>query len=401
MLAGLARGRSTVHGLNMGADVGRTAACIGALGPEVEFDEGNAIADVESRGELHEPGDVLFAGNSGTTLRLLAGIATGIEGMSVLSGDESLRARPMLRVVAPLRQMGARVDGRRHGDRAPLYIRGGRLTGIDLEMPVASAQVKSAVLFAGLSADGTTSVTEPHPSRDHTERMLASAGVKLETAPGRVSLPGGQAPAPMRWDVPGDPSSAAFLIVAALLLEGSELTVSEVSLNPTRTAYLDVLARMGADIEVESTHEACGEPVGDITVRSSQLEAVEISGPDIPQLIDEIPVLAVAATAAEGTTVIRDAAELRVKESDRADAMARGLRALGAEVDATSDGLTINGGHELKGAVVDSRNDHRVALALAVAGLGAEGNVRIKGWSCVNTSFPEFLDVLGEARRKT
>jgi 3-phosphoshikimate 1-carboxyvinyltransferase len=402
MLAALAEGSSVVRNLNLGSDVRWTSECLASLGVSVALDEANAKVDVESPGlaALEEPEDVLFAGNSGTAVRLLSGICASIEGVSVLSGDESVRTRPMLRVVSPLRQMGADIDGRKHGDRAPLVIRGRDLHGIDLEMPVASAQVKSAVLLAGLAAAGATSVTEPGQSRDHTERMLAAAGVEVRSEPGRVSVPGGERPAPMRWEVPGDASSAAFLVVGALLLEGSDLKITGVGLNPTRTAYLGVLERMGAELTIEVTHEACGEPVGDITVRSSKLLAVEIGGAEIPRLIDEIPVLAVAAACAEGTTVIKDASELRVKESDRVDAMTQGLSALGATVEPTRDGIDITGPSDLVGGAVESRGDHRVALALAVAGLVADGNVRIEGWSCINTSFPEFLDVLAEARNK-
>jgi 3-phosphoshikimate 1-carboxyvinyltransferase len=402
MIAALAEGKSSVRNLNLGADVRWTGLDLARLGPAVEIDEANAKAEVESPGlgRLHEPDDVLFVGNSGTTLRLMTGLCAPIEGVTILSGDDSIRSRPMLRVVAPLRQMGAEIDGRRHGDRAPLVVRGKDLRGIDLELPVASAQVKSAVLFAGLAATGTTSVAEPGRSRDHTERMLAAAGVAMNSESGHVSLEGGQRPAPLRWEVPGDPSSAAYLVVGASLLEGSELEVRGVGLNPTRTAYLSVLERMGADVKTEVTHEACGEPMGNILVRSAPLRGVEISGDEIPLLIDDIPVLAVAAARAEGTTTIAGAAELRVKESDRIDAMTQGLSALGAKVEATQDGMVIAGGSDLVGAAVESRGDHRVALALAVAGLAAEGNVRVEGWSCVNTSFPEFLDVLADARSK-
>jgi 3-phosphoshikimate 1-carboxyvinyltransferase len=228
--------------------------------------------------------------------------------------------------------------------------------------------------------------------------MLTAAGVSITGGAGKVSLSGGQEPNPMRWEVPGDPSSAAFLVVAALLLEGSDLTISHVSLNPTRIAYLDVLARMGGNIEIEETGEAAGEPIGDLRVKASRLNATEVSGDEIARVIDEIPVLAVAATRAEGETVFHDAAELRVKESDRIESMTQGLRALGATVEPSRDGMAVSGPAELTGAAVESHGDHRVALALAVAGLVAEGRVRVEGWSCVNTSFPEFLDVLGEAR---
>ena len=400
ILAALARGRSHITNLNVGGDVLCTAGCLAHLGPTLDVDEGNAEVKVESFGRerLAEPEGILWAGNSGTTLRILAGVCAGIEGLSVLDGDVSLRSRPMLRVVSPLRQMGADVDGRSHGDRAPLVVRGRRLHGIDLELPVASAQVKSAVLLAGLGADGKTSVVEPRPSRDHTERMLRFAGVDVAEIEGGAAVTGGQEVRPARWRVPGDPSSAAFLVVAALLLPGSDLEIAGVSLNATRTGYLDVLKRMGARIETQVDGESSGEPVGTVRSRSSDLHGTGILSDEVPALIDELPVLAVAAARAEGETTITGAQELRLKESDRVQAMVDGLGALGADVEALPDGMIIRGPASLSGTEVESNNDHRVALALAVAGLVTDGNVKVRGWSCINTSFPEFLDVLAEAR---
>ena len=400
ILAALAPGASSVRHVNVGLDVQATVRALAQLGARCDFDEGNAQVDVESSGlgGLHEAEDVLWAGNSGTTMRCMLGVCAGIEGMNVLSGDESLRNRPMLRVVAPLRQMGAAVDGRNYGALAPLVVRGGDLEGVEIDMPVASAQVKTAVLLAGLAARGATTVREPGTSRDHTERMLAAAGIEVERADGGVTVGGGGEVRPADWFVPGDFSSAAFLIAGALLLEGSDLALEGVGLNPTRTGALDVLRRMGADIEASVTNEWGGEPAGTITARFSELEATSVTEEEVPRLIDELPVLAVVATQAQGTSEFRGAGELRVKESDRVEALTTALRTLGADVEALPDGLVVRGPARLEGAEVHAVNDHRIALALAVAGLVARGNVRIHGWSSVNTSFPEFLDVLAQAR---
>lgn len=407
VISALAPGRSVITNLNTGADVRATAAAMTALGATVAIEEGDPAGKSEAMSRavvegcgyagLHEPPGQIDVGNSGTTIRTLLGVCAAVPGLVVLTGDESIRRRPMLRVVAPLRQMGATIDGRDHGDKAPLTIRGGELTGIDHELPVASAQVKTALLYAGLAASGTTAVTEPAPSRDHTERMLRSAGAHVLIDGTTVAVTGGAELKPLDRTVPGDISSAMFLIAGALLVPGSELTLEGVGLNPTRTAALDVLRAMGADIDVAET-DADNEPVGSITVRHSELTATEITGDVVPRLIDEIPVLAVLATQARGRTEIRGARELRVKESDRIAALAKSLGPLGATVTERPDGLTIEGPAELKGGEVDSQNDHRIAMSLAVAGLIANGNVKVGGWSSVATSFPEFLDLLGTAQ---
>jgi 3-phosphoshikimate 1-carboxyvinyltransferase len=400
ILGALGRGRSTVRGLNPGDDVAATADALRLLGVSVTSSVENDEAVVEGNGweGLREPGDVIDARNSGTTLRTFAGVCAAVPGVSVLTGDATLRARPMLRVVAPLRQMGATVDGPRHGDRAPLFVRGGALTGIDLELPVASAQVKTCVLLAGLRAEGRTSVAEPGPSRDHTERMLAAAGVHVARETGSVALDGGQDVAARDWVVPGDVSAAMFLVVAATIVEGSDVTIEGVGLNPTRTGALDVLREMGADVEIASEGIEGGEPVGSVHVKHASLRGVEVSGARVATLIDEIPVLAVAATQADGETTFRGAGELRVKESDRIASMAQGLTAIGADVEELRDGLVVRGPSPLSGGRVASHGDHRVAMSLAVAGLVAESNVVVGGWSCVDTSFPGFLDVLGRAQ---
>lgn len=409
MIALMAEGHSEIRGANLGADVLATAGLARALGARVDVTGSDAAAGraedtvvvVESPGlqALHEPPGVVDAGNSGTTMRIGAGICAGVAGVSVLTGDRSLSRRPMLRIVSPLRQMGATIDGRDHGNLPPLTIRGGNLTGIDHHSSVASAQVKTAVLFAGLAARGVTSVTEPSESRDHTERMLEMAGVEIRRDGTTVELHGGAKPSAMDWEVPGDPSAAMFLLVGAAITPGSEITVEGISLNPTRTGALDVLKRMGASIEVVETGAAAGDPVGDVSVSHSDLAGVEISPEEIPSLIDEIPALCVAAACASGATSISGAAELRVKESDRIATIAAGLRAMGTEVEERSDGMTIAGGTALRGARIDPKGDHRIAMAFAVAGLATPEKVTISDWSVVDTSFPNFADVLGRAAR--
>ncbi len=399
ILAALAEGVSSVRGLNPGEDVRATAEALAALGARVDLgDEDNVEVEGYGLGGLREPADVVDLGNSGTSMRTLLGVCAGIDGVTVLTGDASLRSRPMLRVAAPLRQMGATVDGRRYGDLPPMVVRGGSLRAIDAELSVASAQVKTALLLAGLRAEGTTTVTEPGPSRDHTERMLAAGGVEVERSGTTCSVTGGRGPRPLEWDVPGDTSSALYLLVAALLVPGSELTVTGVLLNPTRTAALDVLARMGADLTIEEKEVVCGEPRGDVTARASSLVATDIEPGEVPGLIDELPLLAVAASQAEGTTVVAGAGELRVKESDRVAAMVGGLRAIGAAAEERPDGFAVEGPAPLTGGAVDSFGDHRVAMSFAIAGLLSAEGVRVSRWSCVDTSFPGFLDVLGRAQ---
>ena len=405
IFAGLANGTSTIDHINVGLDVRATARAMEQLGATVTIAAHDLRVVVEGSGwpGLREPDEAIDVGNSGTTIRSLLGVCAPVPGLTVLTGDASIRRRPMLRVVAPLRQMGARIDGRDHGDKAPLTVRGSELTGIDYEMPVASAQVKTAILLAGLRAAGTTTVIEPRPTRDHTERMMDAAGVAVRKEGTGVTVDGGVEPKAADRLVPGDISSAMFLIAGALLVPGSDLTITGVGLNPTRTAALDVLVQMGAELEVnvEETvggERAGGEPFGTVRARYSELRGVTVDPSLVPSLIDEIPVLAVVASQAEGVTEITGAEELRVKETDRIEVMAAGLRALGATVDPLPDGLTITGPSTLAGGSVDSRHDHRAAMAFAVAGLVATDNVRIAGWSSVDTSFPEFLDLLGTAQ---
>jgi 3-phosphoshikimate 1-carboxyvinyltransferase len=400
LLGALAEGTTTVHNFLRSADCLSTASCLKALGVGIEGLEGSGPVTVAGRGlqGLAEPEDVLDAGNSGTTARLLLGILAGQPFTALLTGDASLRRRPMARVTAPLARMGAQILGRRDGSLLPLAVRGGRLRGGHFALPVASAQLKSALLLAGLNAEGETSITEPAPSRDHTERMLAAWGVPLRREGSSVILPAGPRLRAQTVSVPGDISAAAFFLVAAAILPGSQVTIKGVGVNSTRTGVLDVLARMGALVSLTNRHEESGEPLADITVAAAPLQGVEIAGPLIPRLIDEIPALAVAACYAQGETVIRDAAELRVKESDRLAALARELGALGADIRELPDGLIIRG-RPLHGGEVKSHGDHRLAMALAVAALAARGPVTIAGADCVSISFPTFFSQVPGTRR--
>jgi 3-phosphoshikimate 1-carboxyvinyltransferase len=369
-----------------------------SLGISVEGAEtGRLVVHGKGLDGLSEPAGVLDLGNSGTGMRLLAGLLAGQDFFSILTGDRYLVQRPMARVVDPLRRMGAVIDGRSGGKYAPLAIRGGgrNLRPIEYASPVASAQVKSALLLCGLYADGTTSVTEPHKSRDHTERMLRFFGVDIQEQGLRVSVQGRQKlRAAGTLQVPSDISSAAFFMVAAAIVPGSDLLIRNVGVNPTRTGVIDILKQMGADITLDNPREQAGEPVADIRVRSGALRAVRIEGEVIPRAIDEIPIVSVAAAYAAGTTVIKDAAELRVKESDRIAAMAAELRKMGATVKELPDGMEITGMESLAGAVCESHGDHRIAMSLAVAGLAARGETVVRDTEWVETSFPGFERML-------
>ena len=394
ILGGIAGGVTRVSGFLRAEDCLSTLRCLRALG--VAIDEQRDTLVIHG-GPLAEPGDVLDVGNSGTTIRLLAGVLAGQPFHSVLTGDASIRRRPMARIAEPLRQMGARISGRQGGRLAPLAIAGGSLRAIAYATPVASAQVKSAILLAGLFAEGETSVAEPSQSRDHTERMLGAFGVPVRCEGLTARLTG---PAALRGTavrVPGDLSSAAYFLVAGALVPGSEVAVADVGINPTRTGVLDILRMMGACVEVRDEREEGGEPVGTVAVHAGPLRGVLIGGTVIPRAIDELPVLAVAACLAAGETLIRDAAELRVKESDRVAVLARELGRLGADITPQPDGLVIAGGRRLHGGRVRSGGDHRIAMALAVAGLCADGPVIIEDSACVETSFPGFEAALRRA----
>ncbi|MGH7388821.1 MAG: 3-phosphoshikimate 1-carboxyvinyltransferase [Candidatus Rokuibacteriota bacterium] len=392
LLGALADGVTEIRGFLEAEDCLRTLAAVEALGAEVTR-KGPGEYRVSGAGGFQEPGDVVDCGNSGTTARLLMGVLAGQPFWTCMTGDASLRRRPMARVAEPLRRMGATITGRADGGRLPLAVRGARpLRAIAYESPVASAQVKSAVLLAGLHADGAVAVTEPAQSRDHSERMLRRFGARVETGGLTTTI----TPGALRGTsvvVPGDISSAAFLLVAGLVVPDARVTVAGIGLNPTRTGVLEALQAMGARLDVTPGEDA-GEPIGAVTAVTTELHGVTVAGELVPRLIDEVPVLAVAAALARGATQIRDAAELRVKESDRVAALARELAAMGADVRELPDGLALVGPARLRGARVASGGDHRIAMALAVAGLAAEGETLVEDVACIATSFPQFADAL-------
>ncbi len=394
IIGALAHGTTRIHNFLEGEDCLSTLRCLQKLGVRIEGpDNGSVVVHGLGPDGWREPSDVLDAGNSGTTMRLLCGVLAGQPFFSVLTGDESLRRRPMARVINPLGEMGARILARDNNRFPPLAISGRRLKGISYRLPVASAQVKSAILLAGLNAEGVTEVIEPVPSRDHTERMLASFGAEITCERQVIRLRPGRLGA-RDVTVPGDISSAAFFIVAATIVPGSDVTLLDVGVNPTRDGIIQVLREMGADIETLRPDESGGEPRADIRVRSAPLKGVTIAGAIIPRLIDEIPVLALAAACAQGETVIRDAAELKVKESNRLAAIARELGRLGARVRETEDGLIIAGGWSLRGAACESHGDHRIAMMAAVAGLVAEGVTEVADGECAAVSYPGFTAAL-------
>ncbi len=392
MFAALADGTSHIRGFLEGEDTRATAAVLQQLGVRIDAPaDGERVVHGVGLHGLRASDDPLDCGNAGTGMRLLAGLLAGQAFDSTLIGDASLSKRPMRRVTDPLAAMGARIDTR--DGLPPLVIHGGqRLNGIRYELPVASAQVKSALLLAGLYAEGETEVIEPHPTRDYTERMLAAFGWPIAFEPGRARLSGGQVLHAAGVDVPADFSSAGFFLVAASIVPGSELRLPAVGLNPRRTGLLEALRLMGADIRIENERTSGGEPVGDLVVRHAPLHGVELPEALVPDMIDEFPALFVAAAAARGNTVIRGAAELRVKESDRLATMATGLRAVGIQVDETPDGATIHAG-TLTGGTVESLTDHRIAMSFAVAGLVAREPVRINDCRHVATSFPGFMEL--------
>jgi 3-phosphoshikimate 1-carboxyvinyltransferase len=394
IFAAMASGRCVVRGAASGADVASTAASLARLGLDVPAGPVPRLLSVEGLGwQVAREAD-LDAGNSGTTMRLLTGALAGRPGHFVLSGDASLSSRPMERVASPLRRMGASVSLAK-GGRPPIQVEGRPLHGIAYDIPIASAQVKGAVLLAGLQAEGPTSVAEPGVSRDHTERMLAWLGLPVSIAQGTVRLAAGKhLPLPaFELDVPGDFSSAAFWVVAATLVPGSRVCIEGVGVNPSRTGLLEVLASMGAEVEVVP-QAAEPELIGSLRARSAGLRGVRVSGGVVARTIDELPLVAVAATQGEGVTTIRDAAELRVKESDRLAVLAAGLRELGADVEEAPDGLSVRGPTPLHGGRVESAGDHRMAMAFAVAAMIASGPVTIGGWEGTAISYPGFLDDL-------
>ena len=390
MFGAIAKGLTEIDGFLQGADCLSTISCFERMGVSIENRGERVLVFGNGMHGLKEPDGVLDCGNSGTTTRLLSGLLSAQPFCVTLTGDESIRKRPMKRIITPLSQMGASIKSVNDNGCAPLFIEGQRLHGISYQSPVASAQVKSAVLLAGLYAEGETRVTEPYLSRNHSELMLAHFGADVRTEGTTAVLRPARELLGQKISVPGDISSAAFFIAAALMVPGSELLIRNVGINPTRDGILTVCRSMGADIEILNPSAGSGEPVADLLVRHSSLHGTEIGGAVIPTLIDELPVIAAMACLADGKTVIRDAAELKVKESNRIAVMTEGLSAMGARVEETADGMIIHGGSPLHGAVIDSRKDHRIAMTFAVTALAASGQTEILDADCVSISYPGF-----------
>jgi 3-phosphoshikimate 1-carboxyvinyltransferase len=400
LLGAMARGTTRVTGALTSLDARSSARVLRQLGADISPLRSDRTVTVAGRGRLRQPDDVLDCGNSGTTTRLLLGLLAGQPFAATLTGDGSLRRRPMRRVTVPLARMGARFT-ERAGDGLPLTIRGGRLTALQYELPVSSAQIKSALLLAGLAGGVEVELREPHGcSRDHTERMLRAFGFAVDEADGWIRFRPTGCVEPFALEVPGDPSSAAFLAGAAVLAEGGELRIGGVGINPTRAGFLAVLERMGAGVTVENLAERFGEPVGDLVIRPAPLRATEVAPGEIPGLIDEIPVLAAVAARAHGTTVFREVSELRVKESDRLELIAGNLRAVGGRAQVVGDDLHVEGGLEAPRGTVRTAGDHRLAMAFAVLGTVPGARIRVDDMACAAVSFPRFPETLrGIARR--
>ena len=398
MLGSIAKGDTKISGFLTGEDCLSTIDCFKKLGIDIEVNGTDVTVHGKGLKGLSAPAETLDVGNSGTTLRLMSGILSAQPFTTRLTGDSSIQKRPMGRVASPLGLMGAKITSENEKMTAPLTIEGQRLHGIDYTLPVASAQVKSALILAGLYADGETRITEPEATRDHTEIMLNYLGADIRKEGDTIVVRPAAELTGKDITVPGDISSAAYFIAAALISKDSEVLIKNVGVNPTRTGIITAFKAMGGNIELTNERTVCGEPVADILVRSSRLHGVVIKGAIIPKLIDEIPVIAAAACYASGETVIADAAELRVKESDRIKTMAAELGRMGATVIQTDDGMIILGGIPLHGAVCESYNDHRVAMSVAVAALGAKGETQIKNCGCVDISFPGYFDALKSLR---
>ena len=399
MLGAISKGTTSISNFLEGADCLSTIDCFRKMGIEIERNPEEILIHGKGLHGLTAPSDILDVGNSGTTVRLLSGILAGQRFSSTLTGDESIQKRPMKRIITPLGAMGGDVKSIRGNDCVPLQIQGRTLKGIHYDSPVSSAQVKSCVLLAGLYADGPTSVTEPYLSRNHSELMLRSFGATVTSKDTTVTIEPGPELTGQKLQVPGDISSAAYFIAAGLLVPGSELLIKNVGTNPTRDGILRVCRQMGADIQLLNQREQGQEPTADLLVKYSALKGTVIQGGLIPTLIDELPVIAVMAAFADGTTVIKDAQELKVKESNRLDIIVHHLQAMGADVTPTEDGMIIQGGALLHGAELDSHMDHRIAMSFAVAGLAAEGETTIRRADCVNISYPKFYEDLQSLQR--
>ncbi len=399
ILDSLSQGESTIENFAPGRDCWRTITCLRALGVPIQIlkSQGTLSLSVSGRGRMgfREPRDVLYAGNSGTTMRLFSGLLSAQPFLSIITGDASLRGRPMSRLIEPLRLMGAEIWGREQDSLAPLVIRGRALHGAEIPLTIPSAQIKSAILLAGLFAQGKTVLYQPVKSRDHTERLLTTMGAKLDTDGNHLCLSPATMPlSSVSLRVPGDLSSAAYFLVAGAAHPNARITMRACGINPTRTGIIDTLVAMGAKIQIRNERMEAGEPLADIAVESSELRGIEIGGDIIPRIIDELPILAVAACAARGRTVIRGAGELRVKESDRIAAILKELGKMGADIEELADGMIITGGKRLRGAKVDSHSDHRLAMSLAIAGLLATGETIINRAQVTQISYPAFWQEL-------
>lgn len=394
MLGAVANGQTRVSNFLPAADCMSSLSCMELLGAQIDkVSPTELIINGQGRDGLTEPSEVLDVGNSGTTMRLITGLLAAQNFVSMLTGDDSIRRRPMGRVIQPLSEMGAQIWGRQGGNFAPLAVKGTQLKGRHHTISVASAQVKSSLLLAGLYADGETSVTEPAASRDHTERMLKGFGARIEKS-GLTSVIKPGELLGTELVIPGDISSAAFYLAAGAIIPGARITIKGIGINPTRTGIIEVLTAMGARIEILNYWENAGEPVGDILVEAHELRGIEFGGEIIPRLVDEIPILAVVAALASGKTIIRDAQELKVKESNRLQAIARELQRFGVRIQETDDGLIIKGGANYSGAVCESYHDHRIAMACALMGLVANGTTKVLGAECTDISFPNFAQAL-------
>ncbi|MCP2520628.1 3-phosphoshikimate 1-carboxyvinyltransferase [Candidatus Aminicenantes bacterium AC-335-A11] len=393
-IASLASGISEIENFLFAEDCITTLKCLEKLGVKLKIRSDKVTVQGKELYNFNEPYSILNAKNSGTTARFLIGILSGQNFFSIIDGDSSLRNRPMKRVVEPLRKMGAWIEGRNNSENLPIAIRGKELKGIKYKLPIPSAQLKSALIFAGLLSKDETEILEPIPSRDHTERLLSYFGAPIKKENGVIKVKGGNIFPSQKISVPGDFSSASFFITSALLIENSEIIIPDVGLNPTRTGFIRVLKRMGANIKINDERLLCNEPVGTISISPSSLIGTSIEQDEIPSLIDEIPLLMLLATQAKGKTTLKGASELRVKESDRLGVMAENLRKMGVEMEEKEDGFIIEGPQRLKGTRVSSRGDHRIAMTMAIAGLIAEGITEIEDFECYKISFPDFYRLL-------
>jgi len=390
ILSALAEGDSTIRGYCRGEDCLHTLSALQKLGIPIEIEPDQVHVSGKGLWGLTEPAEPLDCGNSGTGLRLLTGVLAGQQFFTVLTGDASLRSRPMGRIVKPLQLMGAHIQGRKGGNLAPLAVTGSRLKGSDYVSPVSSAQIKSAVLLAGLFAEGETRFSEPLQSRDHTERMFRFFGIPFDVEGNSIRVTGGQSFQAKDLFVPGDLSAAAFFIVGASIVPDSEVRIPNIGLNPARTGILDILTEMGANIQIDNQRDESGEPVGDLVIRTAPLHGIAIGASQVPTTIDEFPIFCVAAALAQGKTTVTGAEELRVKETDRIQAMATELKKLNVAIEETPDGFVVQGGSSLQGGHCQSYGDHRVAMAMAIAGLTAESPTVIDDTDCIETSFPGF-----------